>query len=891
LWLGDRPTQERGEEQLGLSRFTTVAFVANAAFAIVLGTTVFITTRNVGVTSQQIGTSLRLIEQLTALEASIARAESAQRGYLLYRSRHFLEQREQALTAADVAMAGVRQLAEDTAPSDRLRTTDLQRMVRLRAQRMRVSAGDVRDSEAAQAPAGQGRELTADIYSITAAMKREMHQAISDRTAEQRGRFRVANTVLGAALLAFLFPIGPAYLALARESRARRRAERSMEQLAEGLPGAVFQYRHLPDGTRQYELLSTRCESIRGVDRKAALQNPDEVMRVVHEGDRRLLANAIAESERKLKELTLDYRIVVNGKTRWIRVVAAPKREADGSVLWSGHWEDVTIRRALEAELLVSREQAIAATRAKSAFLAMMSHEIRTPMNGVLGMLELLGMTDLNSAQQGTVSVIRESAESLLRIIDDILDFSRIEAGRLELRDEPASIAHVVELVSGIYSASAGAKRLALKTQVDAAIAPALRFDALRVQQILNNFTNNAVKFTSHGQVRIGAELLAQDARTQTVRLFVEDTGIGLTAEQQSRIFRPFEQATPDTTARHGGTGLGLSICERLAGMMGGRIELKSAPDCGTTISLIATFELCDTDITSPSAASLPRPKPAPAAQAASDANSGSVLLIVDDHPINRMLLVSQANALGYQADSAESAAQALALWSPGRYAAILTDCNMPEMNGYQLCREIRRREERDGHVPVPIIACTANALPEEAQRCFDAGMNDYVAKPVSLASLGQKLAAWISPARQAPTGALMTLHSLGPDAPIDYGTFFDNVSRNESIARKVLTRFRRYIEHDLEMLRTAALKMEFDELKDSSHRLKGAAGSLAAGQLAAVLERLEEASRCRDSAAVATAMSALELEIERVDQCIEMLLGEAMRGRTAPRDGGNRGR
>jgi PAS domain S-box-containing protein len=417
---------------------------------------------------------------------------------------------------------------------------------------------------------------------------------------------------------------------------------------------------------------------------------------------------------------------------------------------------DVTEQHRARAELVRAKEDAEAADRAKSAFLATMSHEIRTPLNGVLGMLELLGLTQLDADQRASLEVVRRSGESLRRIIDDILEFSRIESGRLEICPEPTSLAAMVAGVRDIYSSLASAKGLAFVQRVDRRISPALAVDAGRLQQILNNLASNALKFTLKGRVAIAADLVARSEAEDTVRFTVEDTGIGIAPADVRRLFQPFMQGERDTTRRFGGSGLGLAISRRLAELMGGTLDMASEPGVGTTVTLVLPLRRVDPGLLAErqagagsQASRAGRPAPSVAEAEALRA----LVLVVDDNPLNQRVLCAQLQALGYASETAATGAEGLERWRSGRYALVLADCHMPVMDGYELARSIRCVEAEAGLARTPIVACTANALRGEDAACREAGMDDYLCKPVELAALDAKLLRWlpINDAQGAP--------------------------------------------------------------------------------------------------------------------------------------------
>ena len=533
-----------------------------------------------------------------------------------------------------------------------------------------------------------------------------------------------------------------------------------------------------------------------------------------------------------------------------------------------------------ERVLRESEARAHEASHAKSAFLATMSHEIRTPLNGVAGMVEVLAHTRLDAEQRRAVNLIQASAQALLQIIGDILDFSKIEAGRLELRPSPVRIADVVEGLVAHFSGSAASKGLSLVCTVDERVAQAYRVDALRLRQVLSNFLSNAIKFTDSGGIRMSLASLgpAEDGAPAARDLLcfeVADTGIGIAPSAQARLFRPFEQAEGDTTRHYGGTGLGLAISRRLARLMGGEISLESRPGLGTTMRLTlplpraALSEVPDEpDVARAGVDAALRPLP----EIVEAEREGSLVLVVDDHPTNRLVIGRQLALAGFASEAAEDGEQALERWRSGRYALLLSDVHMPGLDGYTLARHIRAEEAERGLPRTPIVALTASALKGDAERCLAAGMDDYLAKPVSIAALATMLRRWLPhvAADRSAAAAGAPLPQLGQPPPLDPGPLQALAPDQPDEARWLLQEFLASAGTELQALARARQQGDLAAVGREAHRLKGSARMVGALELAQAAAQLEAAAAARDWPGVAAFATAADTAAERLRRHVD---------------------
>ena len=409
------------------------------------------------------------------------------------------------------------------------------------------------------------------------------------------------------------------------------------------------------------------------------------------------------------------------------------KKEAELRA-YQSHLEDMVSERA--RELLIAKDAAEAANRAKSAFLANMSHELRTPMNGVMGMMELAKRHMIDPKGRVYLDKAKGAADNLLAVLNDILDLSKIEADRLALEELPLHLSGVFDNLIGIMEHRASDKGLTLSIELPPALAHLpLQGDPLRLGQILLNLVGNAIKFTERGDVTVRAGLVEETVDSVRVRFTVTDTGIGIDPAAQARLFQSFEQADNTTTRKYGGTGLGLAICKRLVLIMGGEIGAESAPGQGSTFWFVVPLKR-----------RLPAPPPLPSMPSDTEIRlqrgfSGIHVLLAEDEPISREIACCQLEAVGFRVDLAEDGLQALELARRNRYAVILMDVQMPVMNGLESARAIRADSL---NMDTPVLAMTANAYGEDQAACLAAGMNEHIAKPVDPEKLYRALLEWL---------------------------------------------------------------------------------------------------------------------------------------------------
>ena len=648
-----------------------------------------------------------------------------------------------------------------------------------------------------------------------------------------------------------------------RMEAAVQAAEARVRRIANTVPGAVFQWQ-FGSGCIRFTFLSDRVYETRGLTSQALLADAELASRQIVGTDRSRVVQGVLEAARLRVSWRDEYQITLpSGETRWIRAEINPEPVLadDGSTVFTGIWQDISAEKRSSQELRLAKDSAEAANRAKSDFLANMSHEIRTPISGVIGMTELALDTDLDDEQREYLETVHTSSIALLRVINDILDFSKIEAGKMLVEAISFDLGRLVRDTLKAVSFQALDKGVELVCDMAADVPWFVVGDPGRLRQVLLNLMGNAIKFTQDGEVVLGVACVSLHEARCELHFSVRDSGIGIPQDKLATIFEPFAQEDSSITRKFGGTGLGLTISARLVEAMGGKVWVDSELGAGSVFHFSVVLGVHGEDREAPTALNklarqrvllvddhwerrtIERPVPhrlATEVMASDRGEAALAVLLVEDHPVNQRLALTWLQRWGHRVTLAVDGVQALDCLSRQRFDVVLMDMMMPRLDGLQTARQFRAQERgRRTH----IVAMTANATASDRALCLQAGMDDYLVKPLKASQLRLKLERLVRGGVEGvddarPEADASLAQESDPATPFDYAGAL--AQSDQEVVNIVADTWMGLWPAERQRIEQALALRDLDVLQRTAHALKGTLGLFGAERASLLAQRLE---------------------------------------------------
>lgn len=678
----------------------------------------------------------QILSELREIISDIQDAESGISNYLLSQDVAFLDPYKKTVADVDHRRQALNKLVSEH-PEQQQKIHKLNSLIHEKLQQLyriiQSASSPENRSQNIQPQVVLGSMIMADIRKLTDEIEIEQRNFQKEQTNEANSIVQKSYMTIGlAAFLVFVFLFG-ARVMVSRQAAHRLQAESELKKTSVALENAVEGISRIgPDGNyvsvnRTYaSILGYTADDLIGKNWLTVV-SPNDHKRIMA-AHQSMIARGKAESE--------AIGVCRDRSTRFLKMTMI-SHQTNG--VYSGHYcfiSDISLQKKENQELINARKAALEASVAKTEFLANMSHEIRTPMNGVIGMTGLLASTPLTEQQKQYVDTIKVSAVALLSLINDILDLSKIESRKMTFETIDFDLEEMVNDSKKIVEHVATTKGIRLSVDIASVVPRYLKGDPGKLRQVLVNLLGNAVKFTSHGEVSAFVTMLHEDSNMIELRVEVHDTGIGMSPDEQIKLFQPFSQADNSTSRKFGGTGLGLAICKRLIDMMGGEIGVQSEVGKGSTFWLNVRLERGNPDnVKKVDFGVLPE----------TGFNRPDIrILIVEDNLVNQRVTLEMISKLGLSADVVGTGTDALEAVQKTKYDLVLMDCHLPGMDGYQTTREIRKFEAQQG-TRIPIVALTADVTSGDRKTAFDAGMDDYATKPIEFGVLAQTLEKWLS--------------------------------------------------------------------------------------------------------------------------------------------------